>query len=343
MVSKIIPSLTAALVAVFILALTRAESREARLKELINIRGVRANQLIGYGIVFGLSGTGDTQGSLSTRQAVAKMLSRLGVVVTAEQLLSGNFASVIATASLPPFTQNGDQINIRISANGDATSLAGGTLMMTPLRGGDGQIYALAQGPVVVGPADGTGPQVLTVANLPGGGIVEREFKPDFAPNHQISLSLKHQDFTTNKRIAEVINSHFRGFYANSPDPGTIHVKIPPLFQDKIVSFLSELENLRAKVDQQAVVVLNERTGTVVMGHGVRIGAVTISHRNLSLKIKKPEPGDPESRNIVSVEGATVGGVINSLNALGVRPGDLVGILQAIAAAGALHGKLKFI
>ncbi|MCB9228062.1 MAG: flagellar basal body P-ring protein FlgI [Deltaproteobacteria bacterium] len=318
----------------------RTEAREARLKELVNIRGIRSNQLSGYGIVFGLSKTGDSQASRTTRQAVAQMMNRMGLMVTADQLVTGNFASVIATAELPPFAQGGDRIDIRLSANGDASSLAGGTLLLTPLRGGDGEVYAVAQGPVITSPADGTGPQVLTVARLPGGATVEKEFRPEIAPGHKISLSLKNQDNTTNIHVTEAINKHFRGFYAHSTDPGSIEVKIPPPFHNQIVSFLSELENLKVQVDQRAVVVLNERTGTVVMGHGVRIGAVTISHGNLSLKINKPGLRSAEEHHVVPVGGVTVGDLIQSLNALGVRPQDLIGILQAIKAAGALHGEL---
>ena len=320
-----------------------ATAQQVRLKDLVNIKGIRANKLLGYGVVFGLSKTGDTQGSETTRQTVSHMMNRMGIRVTPEQLVSGNFASVIATAELPPYSQSGDRIDVRISANGDATSLAGGTLMLTPLKAGDGQIYALAQGPVVVGPADGSGPQVLTVARLPGGGLIEREFRPEFAPKNQVRLSLRKQDFTTNKRIAEVINKHFRGFFAKSPDPGTVMVDIPFPFHSRKVEFLSELENLSVQTDQKAVVVLNERTGTVVMGSAVTISPVTISHKNLSVKVSDPSQKSEQNNSLLDVSGVTVGQVIASLNRLGVRPDDLIGILQAIAAAGALNGEIIFI
>lgn len=322
---------------------TSSFAQQVRLKDLVNIKGIRANKLLGYGVVFGLAKTGDTQGSETTRQTVSHMMNRMGIKVSPDQLVSGNFASVIATAELPPYAQNGDRIDVRISTNGDAISLAGGTLMLTPLKAGDGNIYALAQGPVVVGPADGSGTQVLTVARLPGGALIEREFRPDFAPENQVTLSLKKQDFTTNKRIAEVINKHFRGFFAKSPDPGTILVQIPFPFQTKKVAFLSELENLSVKTDQKAVVVLNERTGTVVMGSGVTIAPVTISHKNLSVKVSLPNEKTNQDHSLLEVSGVTVGQVIQSLNRLGVRPDDLIGILQAIAAAGALNGEIIFI
>jgi len=319
------------------------KAQATRLKELINIKGVRSNKLIGYGVVFGLAKTGDTAASTTTRQTVARMMNQMGIKVTPGQLVSGNFASVIATAELPPFSQGGDRIDVRVSANGDAISLAGGTLMLTPLRAGDGQVYVLAQGPVIVGPADGKGPQVLTVGRLPGGGLIEKAFAPRFAHDDMVTLSLKEMDFTTNMRIAEVINSHFRGFYATSPDPGTVRVNIPFLFRDKKVAFLSELENLKVIIDRKAVVVMNERTGTVVMGYGVSIGPVTISHKNLSVRIRGQGQKDGKKENVISVDGVTVGKVIESLNRLGVKPADLVGILQAISAAGALHGELRFI
>ena len=331
------------LISLIALSTLASGTQSARLKELINIRGVRPNKLLGYGVVFGLAGTGDTQASLTTRQTVAHMMNQIGIRVTPDQLVAGNFASVLATAELPPFARGGDRLDVRLSANSDASSFAGGTLMMTPLRAGDGEIYAVAQGPVVLGQATGTGASVLTVARLPGGAQVEKEFIPDYAPDMKVTLSLKKMDFTTSKRISEVINKHFRGFYASSGDPGTVTVHIPAPFQGKKVEFLSELENLRVSMDQKAVVVLNERTGTVVMGNGVSVGPVTIAHGDLSVRVAQGGGKSGGPKNLMAVDGVTVGEVIESLNQLGVKPADLVSILQAISAAGALHGELIFI
>lgn len=316
-----------------------------RLKDLTNIKGVRSNKLIGYGVVFGLSGTGDSAASEVSRETVAQMLTKLGVKANPQQLASGNFASVIATAELPPFARSGDRINIRISTNGDATSLAGGTLLLTQLKAGDGRTYVVAQGPAVVGQANGAGTSVLTVATVPLGGLVEREYLPQIAPEGNLILSLKKADFTTNARISHMINTYFKGFYAKSLDPASIRVEVPNHFRSRLVEFVAELEGLRVNMDSKAVVVLNERTGTVVIGNDVTVSPVTIAHGDLSIKVKAPnaEDTDEQDHALVKLPQATVGGLVKSLNELGVKPKDLVGILQAIHAAGALQGEIVFI
>ena len=322
-----------------------AFAQRVRLKDLTNIKGVRSNKLVGYGVVFGLAGTGDSAASVTSRETVAQMLTKLGVKSNPEQLASGNFASIIATAELPPFARSGDRINIRVSANGDATSLAGGTLLLTRLKAGDGRVYVVAQGPVVIGQADGVGPSVLTVATVPMGGLVEREFLPRLAPSGKLILSLKKADFTTNARVSHAINSHFKGFYAKSLDPASVKVQVPPQFRSRLVEFVAELESLTVVLDRKAVVVLNERTGTVVIGNDVSLGPVTIAHGDLSIKVIKPEEENTEDADhaLLSLNKATVGDLVKSLNELGVKPKDLVGILQAIHAAGALQGEIVFI
>jgi flagellar P-ring protein precursor FlgI len=317
---------------------TPAFGNDARIKDLVNFRGVRSNQLIGFGLVVGLKGTGDSKKSLTTTRASANMLTRLGMRTTAEEAPAGSVAAVVVTTDLQAFSRNGDRIDVRVSTVGDAQSLAGGTLVLTPLRAGDNQVYVVAQGQVVVGQANGSGPQVLTVANVPGGGVVEREFVPPLAPHGVLTVSLKQPDFTTNARIADKINSHFKGFYAKSNDPSAIDVTIPELFLEsgRLIEFLSELENLRVTADQKAIVVINERTGTVVMGSQVVINDVTVAHGELSIQISKTK-----EKRVVDIDGTTVGKLVESLNSMGVKPADLIGILQAIHTAGALNAELK--
>lgn len=342
-----------AVVVVAILAVVSSfpvRAEEVRIKDLANIRGVRPNQLVGYGLVVGLNGTGDSRKSLATNKAAAMMLTKLGMRTLPEESSSGSMASVLVTAELPAFSRNGDRLDIRLSTVGDAKSLAGGTLVLTPLKAGDGNIYAAAQGAVVVGQASGTGVQVLTVATVPGGAFVEREFVPDFGSTDQVLLSLRVPDFTTNSRVADEINRYFRGYFARSADQGLIEVTVPENYLDRKVEFVSELERLKVAVDRRAVVIVNERTGTVVMGSDVNIGPISISHGALTINVAQEKKGgsgasgaSAAANSVVALGGSTVGRLIETLNALGVKPQDLVGILQAIHAAGALKAELRFI
>ena len=311
--------------------------QETRIKDLINIRGVRSNSLVGYGIVIGLGGTGDSAASIISKKAVASMLTHMGIHSAKEDIVPGNYAAVIATAELPPFAKIGDRIDVRISANADAKSLAGGTLISTPLQGGDGHTYSFAQGPVMVGQATGSGTGVLTVARVPSGGSIEREFIPNFAPQGILTLSLLSADFTTNNRITLAINQTFKGFYATSTSPASIEVRVPPLFSHSLIAFVAELENIRVAVETKSMVVLNERTGTVVLGNDVQISPVTIAHGDLSIVVEK------EKHTVIHVEGTTVGELIQALNQLGAKPQDLGVILQTLHAAGALHGEIKIL
>lgn len=324
-------------------AATRAEAEPARLKDLVGIRGVRNNFLNGFGLVVGLKGTGDSKASLATNKAVATMLTRMGMKTKAEEVVAGNMAAVMVTAELPAFTRIGETLDVKVSAVGDAKSLAGGTLILTPMRAGNSEIFAVAQGPVVVGQASGAGVQVLTVARVPGGATVEREFSPNIAAQGRLVLSLRTPDFTTSSRIAETINRKLRGFYAEAKDVAAVEVRIPPLFDGKLVEFISELEAMTVEADTKAVVVLNERTGTVVMGRGVVIAPVAIAHGDLSIRIGDKKSGKDAQQSKVVVPVATVGDLIETMNALGVKPADLVGILQSIHAAGALKAELRFL
>lgn len=319
---------------------------EAKVKDLVNVKGVRHNSLLGYGLVIGLSKTGDTQASVPTRNAIARAFTNLGIKARPEGVALGNIASVIVTGNLPPFSRIGDKIDIRVSANGDAKSLAGGTLIQTTLRAGNGEVFVVAQGAVVVGQADGSGSQVLTVARVPQGGSVEREFIPNIASDGFLYLSLKKSDFTTNYRIVKAINDRFRSFYAVSLDPSAMRIKVPENFRNNIVKFVSKIEQIKVKTDQKAVVVLNERTGTVVLGNDITINPATIAHGDLSITVKTEKTdtkeGEEYKKSMVSINGANVGSLVEALNQLGVKPLDLVGIIQALHKAGAINGDLEF-
>lgn len=318
-----------------------AHAQSARIKDLVNIRGVRSNQLVGFGLIIGLQGTGDSATSLATNAAVNSMMTKMGLKPNDSGYANSNMAAVILTAELPPFARVGDKVDVKVSAIGDAKSVAGGTLLMTPLRAGDSQVYVVAQGSIVTGQAAGSGVQVLTVGRVPSGGVVEREFVPQFEHEHQISLSLREQDFTTSARIAETINDHFRGFFAKPLNSAMVDVSIPPLYFDQVVSFIAEMEGLKVTVDQKAKVVLNERTGTVVMGADVLVDKVAISHGDLSIKVG--DKGGKDAQSVVGLDKVTIGELVETMNALGVKPTDLVGVLQALHAAGAIHADLKIL
>ena len=323
-------------------AVTATSGTEVRIKDLTNVRGVRPNHLLGFGLVIGLAGSGDSKASLVTSRAAARMLTNLGMTTEAAEVTGGSVAAVMVTTDLPAFARSGDRIDVRLSTIGDARSLAGGTLVTTPLKAADQKVYAASYGPVVVGQADGVGPRVLTVATVPNGGIVEREFHPELGTDGQLTLSLKNPDFTVSSRIAAAINTAFRGFFATAEDLAAVSVRVPPMFEDQLVDFVARLEKITVKVDQKAMIVVNERTGTVVVGQNVRISPVAISHRNLHIAVAQ-EDQTLAAERVVPVQGSTVGDLTESMNALGVSPADLIGILQSIKAAGALQAELKFL
>lgn len=314
----------------------------SKIKDLVNIKGQRTNEVMGFGLVVGLNGTGDSEASLATNRAMTSLLDRLGMFPGDEAVLTQSAAAVVVTGQLPSFLRAGDKIDVKVSILGDATSLAGGTLLMTPLSAGDGQVYVVASGPVVVGQANGAGAQTLTVAHVPGGGQVERNFSPSFVSRGLIELSLRQPDFTTASRITRTINQYFRGFYARSVNPSLIEVELPERYTNRPVEFISELELLRVEADQPAVVVLNERTGTVVMGGDIRISKIVLSHNGLSLSVD-PDNKDAKEDVMIPVEGTTVADLVKSLNAMGVKPQDLISILQSMHASGALRAEIKYL
>ena len=331
----------------FLIAMTSSAAlgTTTRLKDLVRVRGVRSNFVNGFGLIVGLKATGDSKKSLTTNKMIANMLTRMGMKTREGDVVAGNMAAVLVTGELPPFARIGDVFDVKVSAIGDARSLAGGTLILTTLHAGNSEVFAVAQGSVVVGQASGSGPQVLTVARVPQGASVEREFQPSIANHGELILSLMRPDFTTASRIAEVINTKLKGFYANPKDVGSIEVLMPPEFQGRLVEFIAELEAMRVEDDTKAVVVINERTGTVVMGASVIVAPVAIAHGDLTIKIgtKNGKADKSAPKSVVAVGGATVGDLLETLNTLGVKPADLVGILQSLHASGAINAELRFI
>ncbi|WP_421702032.1 flagellar basal body P-ring protein FlgI [Aliiroseovarius sp.] len=346
-----------------------AVASEVRIKDLVEFDGVRGNDLIGYGLVVGLNGTGDgIRNAPFTEDIMANILERLGVNVTGEQFRPKNVAAVFVTANLPPFARAGSKIDITVSAIGDAKSLLGGTLVMTPLNAADGQIYAVAQGTVIAGgaSADGDGASVIqgvpTAGVVPSGARVEREIDFDFTQLESIRLALRTPDFTTAERIEDAINRNFGRVVSRMLDSGTVLLDIKATRALSPAHAIGEIENLPVEPERKARVVVDQRSGTIVMGADVRISRVAVSQGNLTLRIQEqplvvqPNPfsgGTPivVPRTEVGIEeepgiglaevpeGTNLSEVIAGLNALGVSPRDMIDILKSIKAAGALHAE----
>ena len=343
-----------------------------RIKDLADIKGVRNNQLVGYGLVVGLDGTGDDDKTQFTYQSLASMLNKMGIVVDPEDMDVDNVAAVMVTATLPPFAKVGSKIDIVISSIGNSETLQGGTLLMTPLKGPDGAVYAVAQGPISIGGfsfSGASGDQVQknhpTVGSIPGGAIIEKEINLELKKRTTLEICLKNPDFTTSLRVKEAIERNILSGISTPIDAGTVSVMIPPGYDTKIVNFISKIENLSVTPDIVAKVVLNERTGTIVMGENVLISTIAVSHGNLSLIIKEDqsvsqplpfsrgrtavvpesdvEVSEQKSELILINKGINIGDVIAALNAIGVSPRDLIAILQSIKASGALQAELVII
>lgn len=343
-----------------------------RIKDMASLRGVRANQLVGYGLVVGLNGTGDKAATTFTIQALSNMLNRMGVRVTPAQMAVKNVAAVMVTCDLPPFARAGTRLDVTLSSVGDATSLGGGTLILTPLKGMNGQVYAVAQGPISVGGflAQGEAASVSknhpTVGRIPRGAIVEREIAHTFGSGGSMTLNLDTPDFTTANRVALAINKALPQLKAQAQDPSTVRLALPQVAQGELISLISRMENLSITVDQPAKVVVEERTGTVVMGQNVRISTVAVASGALSISIQEgaevsqalplapggqtvvtPQTevrvGEGKAKLAVLQSGVTIGAVVKALNLLGATPRDLITILQAIKAAGALQAQLEII
>ena len=341
----------------------------ARLKDMASVKGVRSNQVIGYGLVVGLQGTGDKAGTRFTTQSLRSLLAKMGISIDPSAIRVKNVAAVMVTGSLPPFARTGGTIDAVVSSVGDAGSLKGGMLLMTPLRGNDGQIYAIAQGAVSIGgfSVAGGGASVSqnhpTVGTLVGGAIIEREVAYSLNGRHDFEIALHQPDFTTAQRTARRINEAFSESVAKARDAGTLDLILPEAYADNVVGFLARVELLDVVPDKRARIVLNERTGTIVMGDSVRISTVAVSHGNLTVIVNRTnqisQPGpfsdgetarvqntdieafEEESRLSVIENTVTIGDLVRALNAMGTTPTDLISIIQAIKASGALSAEVE--
>ncbi len=350
-------------------------SFDVRIGDVANIVGVRTNQLVGYGIVVGLAGTGDGTSAYFTVQSIVNSLRKFGIKLTdadVQSLQVKNAAAVMVTATLPPFIKQGDRIDVTVSSIGDAKSLQGGTLIMTPLRAGNGGVYAVAQGPVSIGGFNlggGGGNKVRknhsTAGRIPNGAIVEREVNVDINAKNSIVYSLKNPNFTMASEIAETINRFYRKSIASPQDSGSVRVMVPELYRGNVVEFISQINQLFVKAVSKPVVVLDEKTGTVVVGGNVTVEPISISHGNLTVTIEtkksvsQPNPISPGKTKVVKnktisvneskgtfltfAKGAKVSDLVRALNKAGATPRDMMAIFQAIKAAGALNADLEML
>lgn len=342
----------------------------ARIKELGYVNGFRPNQLIGYGLVVGLKGTGDKQTTIFTNQALANMLDRMGIRIDPTSTKVTNVASVVVTANLPPYAKVGNRIDATVSSIGDAKSIEGGILVLTPLKGVDGEVYAVAQGPMVVGGylISGQGASVQknhpTVGRVPNGVTIEKEITYEDLKADTLMISLKIPDYTTARRMAERINDTFKDS-ASAKDAGTVSISVPDDLKPDPVKFVSILENLDIKPDMLGKIVVDEKNGTVVIGENVIISTVAISHGNISVQVKEdtkvsqPMPyskgqtvvtpdtkikvEEEKGKFVVMEGGVSIKELVSALNAIGVSSRDVIAILQTIKAAGALHAELEVI
>lgn len=356
-----------------------AQAQAVLVKDLASVKGVRGNQLIGYGLVVGLNGTGDGNNSAFTTQGLANMLKNIGMSVNEKDLKVKNVAGVMITATLPPFIKAGQSLDVTLSSLGDASSLQGGTLVATPLKGLDEETYAIAQGPVSIGGfkvtgnvPDGSQENHLTVARIPAGATVEKEVPVSFGGKNEITLSLNVPDFTTVSRLTTAINNFLGSSYANAKDGSTVSVVVPDRYRQQEIVLLADLENLDVTPAAISKVVVDERTGTIVMGENVRISQLALSHGTLSIQVANDpnqnvgkdmvgkvltddmvrqmtadiaaKNGAPQSNRLVKLSpGVTLGELVRALNSVGAAPRDLIAIFQAIKAAGAMQAELTII
>ena len=356
--------------ALLVLALSAPAGATSRIKDLANIEGVRQNQLIGYGLVVGLNGTGDTLNNIPfTKQSLQAMLERMGVNIRGATIRTGNVAAVMVTGNLPPFGTQGTRMDVTVSALGDAKNLQGGTLLVTPLLGADGNVYAVAQGSLAISgfQAEGEAAKIVrgvpTVGRIANGAIIEREI--EFALNRlpNVRLALRNADFTTAKRIAAAVNDFLGTKSAEPIDPSTVQLSIPPEFKGNVVAFLTEIEQLQVEPDIAAKIIIDERSGIIVMGRDVRVATVAVAQGNLTVTISEsPQVSQPNplsrGRTVVTPrtsvgvtedgkkfavvkDGVSLQQLVDGLNGLGIGPRDLIGILQAIKAAGAIEADIE--
>lgn len=366
--------LALAATALFLSALTFAQPAEAssRIKDISDIEGIRDNPLIGYGLVVGLNGTGDNISSMAfTEESLIGMLERLGVNTRDGKIKSKNIAAVMVTGKLPPFARQGTRFDVSVSALGDAKSLLGGVLLVTPLLGADGEVYAIAQGQVAIagysaeGNAQSVTKGVPTSGRIANGAIIEREIQFDFAKQDSIKIALRNPDFTTASRITAAINSYMGTVAATTMDSGTVKLVLPETKKNNLIQVLTDIEQLRIQPDQSAKVIIDEKSGIIVIGENVRINPIAIAQGNLTIRItetpqvSQPAPFsttgqtvtvprteievDEQSGNKLNIlnGGVSLQELVDGLNALGVGPRDMISILQAVKAAGALQAEIE--
>jgi len=355
---------------VLLILASASPSGAVRIKDIATFSGMRDNQLVGYGLVIGLNGTGDKKNSVFTISSMVNMMDRMGISVDPKQYTPKNVASAIITAKMPASAKPGSRIDVTVSSLGDATSLQGGVLIQTPLKGIDGKVYALAQGPLALGGYGATGAaantqkNVTTVASIPGGATIERAVPFEFNEQEKVTLHLSITDFSTAQQIAERLNSTMGGQFARAVDAGSVSLNIPPHYQGNLVPLMASLENLEIAPDVAAKVVVDEKTGTVVLGRDVRVAKAAVAHGNLQITVQEgqqvSQPGPfsqgqtvvtpvtnlgtaEEQRRLVIMEGATLQELVDGLNAVGATPRDLISILRALKASGALYAELEII
>ncbi len=370
---KMLKLVLAAVIVLSQLAPYPACAATARIKDIVDIDGVRDNMLVGYGLVVGLNGSGDSlSNSPFTAKSLVGMLERLGINTRGDSLKTKNVAAVMVTATLPPFSSQGSRIDVTVSTLGDAKSLSGGTLLVTPLMGADGEVYAVGQGTLVIGgfAASGNAASVTkgvpTSGRIANGAIIEREINFELADMPNLRLNLRNPDFTTAKRIAEVINTELKGDVAVANDRSNVTIQIVDRNRNKLVSLITRIEQLEVTPDEVARVVIDEQSGVIVMGDNVRISRVAIAQGNLTVRITETpqvsQPGALSNGTTQTVDrtdidvsegegkklavfspGVTLHELVNSLNALGIGPRDMITILQSIKAAGALQADIQVI
>lgn len=350
--------------------IAQAVAAPARIKDIVDVEGIRENQLVGYGLVVGLNGTGDSlNNSPFTKQSLQSMLERLGVNTAGENVRTANVAAVMVTASLPPFATQGQRIDISVASLGNAKSLQGGTLLVTPLLGADGEVFAIAQGPVTINGFSAEGDAASIVSGVPttgrisSGALVEREIGFELGAQHSLRLALRNPDLTTSRRIAMAINDFIGAPTAVPEDPSTVRLTLPVNFNGNIVDLLTDIEQLIIQTDQSAKIVIDENSGIIVMGKDVRVSSVAVAQSNLTVSIAEnptvvqPAPfsqgqtavqpstdlsvSQTDTALQVINESVTLQELVDGLNALGISPRDLIAILQAVKATGALQAEIE--
>ncbi len=363
--------LMAAAAMVLLVSLSLAVPAQAvRIKDIATFGGVRDNQLIGYGLVVGLQGTGDKKDSAFTMRSMVSMLEKMGISVDQKQMKPKNVAAVMVTAKMPVSSKPGTRMDVTVSSLGDSTSLLGGVLLQTPLKGIDGKIYALAQGSLTIGGFNIQGNQagamknITTVGVLPGGATIERGIPFDFNSQSSLVLNMHAPDFSTTQQVASRLNNVLGGSFARAVDISTVELNVPNDFKGNLVPLMASIENIEITPDMAAKVVVDEKTGTIVLGQSVRISRVAVAHGNLEVLVQEgfdvsqPGPfssgttvvtpnsqisGVEEKRRLNVMEGATLQELVDGLNSVGATPRDVISILRTIKAAGALHANLEVI